>query len=73
MILLSVVFITCIPNMLNAGNNIGTIKNAFSDVVKLRFGREKTPSLFVLYAMIVNTMNAILKEINNGMVDNGVS
>jgi hypothetical protein len=48
MLLLSVVFITCIPNILNAGNNIGTIKNAFSDVVNSIFGREKIGSLFVL-------------------------
>ena len=73
MMLLSDVFIMCIPNMLNAGKNTGTTKNVFSDVVKLKFGREKTLSLFVLYAMIVNTMNAILKEIKSGIVDNGVS
>jgi hypothetical protein len=37
MILLSVVFMMCIPNMLNAGNITGIIKNAFSDVFKLSF------------------------------------
>ena len=72
MVLVSVVFITCIPNMLNAGKSTGTIKNAFSDVVKLRCGREKTGSLFILYPMIANMMNAMLNEINKGMVANGV-
>jgi hypothetical protein len=72
-ILLSVVFMMCIPNKLNAGNKIGTIKNAFSGVVKLRFGREKIGSLFVLYPMIVNTQNAILNEIKRERIVNGVS
>lgn len=70
--LLSVVFITFIPNMLNAGNKIGTNKNAFSDVFKLRFGKEKRGSLFTLYPIAANTMNAILNEIKRGVVDNGV-
>jgi hypothetical protein len=73
MILLSVVFIKFIPNMLNAGNKIGTIKNAFSVVLKLRFGREKISSLFILYPLIANTINTILNGINNGTVANGVS
>lgn len=73
MMLLSAVFITCIPNMLNAGNKIGTIKKAFSDMLKLRLGREKTVFLFVLYPMIANTINARLNEINSGIVANGVS
>ena len=72
MVLLSVVFITCIPNILNAGNNIGTIKNAFSDVLKLRFGRENIGPLFILYPIIANTINARLNEIKIGMVANGV-
>ena len=72
MMLLSVVFIICIPNMLNAGKNNGTIKNAFSDVLNSIFGREKVGSLFVLYAMIANTMNAILNEIKRERIDNGV-
>jgi len=72
MILLSVVFIRHIPNILNAGNKIGTIKKIFSDVLKLKFGREKISSLFDLYPMIANTMYARVKEINNGIVDNGV-
>jgi hypothetical protein len=49
--------------MLNAGNITGTIKNAFSGVFKLRFGREKTGGLFALYPRIVNIMNARLNEI----------
>ena len=73
MILLSVVFIMCIPNMLNAGNTIGTIKNAFSDVFKLRVGREKILFLFSLYPIIANVMNATLTGINKGIVANGVS
>ena len=73
MILLSVVFITCIPNRLNAGNKTGTIKNAFSAVVKLRFGREKIGFLFILYPAAPKTMNARLKEIKRGIVANGVS
>jgi hypothetical protein len=73
MVLVSVVFITCIPNMLNAGNTIGTIKNAFSDVLKLRVGREKIEFLFHLYPIIANTMNTMLKEIKREIVDNGVS
>jgi hypothetical protein len=59
--------------MLNAGNKIGTIKNAFSDVLKLRFGRERTGYLFVLYPIIANTTNAILNEIKRGIVANGAS
>jgi hypothetical protein len=62
----------CIPNIHNTGNKIGTIKNAFSDVLKLRVGREKINSLFSLYQTIANTINAKLKEINNEMVANGV-
>ena len=72
MILLSVVFITRIPNMLNAGNIIGKIKKAFSDVVKLILGKEKRGSLFTLYPIAANTMNAILNEIKREIVDNGV-
>jgi hypothetical protein len=59
--------------MLNAGKVTGTIKNAFSDVFKLRFGREKIEFSFHLYPIIVNTMNTMLKEIKRGIVDNGVS
>jgi hypothetical protein len=59
--------------MLNARNNIGTIKNAFSDVVKSRFGIEKIGSLFALYPMITNTMKARLNEIKSEIVDSGVS
>jgi hypothetical protein len=73
MILLFVVFITCIPNMLNAGNITGTIEKAFSDVLKLRLGRDKIEVLFILHPTIANTMNARLNEINNGIVANGVS
>jgi competence protein ComGC len=71
--LLSIVFITYIPNMLKAGKVIGTIKNAFSEVLRLRFGREKTGGLFVLYPMKANAMNARLNEIKREIVDNGVS
>ena len=73
MILLSVVFITCIPSMLKAGNSIGTTKNAFSGVFKLRFERDKIESLFVLYPIIANTTNAILNKIKSETVANGVS
>ena len=72
MMLLSVVFMMCIPNMLNAGNKIGTIKNAFSDVLKLRLGKEKFVFLVVLYPIAANTINARLNEINNGTIDSGV-
>jgi hypothetical protein len=83
MISLSVVFITRIPNMLKAGNKIGTIKNAFSDMVKLRLHNRFFSQKFiliklfskvlVLYPIAANIMNAILKEIKRGSVDNGVS
>ena len=59
--------------MLSAGNKIGTIKNAFSDVLKSKFGREKRDSLFIMYPIIVNTMNARLNEIKRGIVASGVS
>jgi len=71
--LLSVVFIKFIPNMLNAGNKIGTIKNAFSDLFKLRLGRERSGFLLILYPIIANTMDAILNEMRRGIVANGVS
>jgi hypothetical protein len=67
------VFIRCIPNILNTGKNIGTIKNAFSGVAKLRLGREKTESLFIIYPIIINIMNAVLNEIKRTLVANGVS
>ena len=73
MILLSAVFIRRVPSILNAGKNTGTIKKAFSEVVRLIFGREKIGSLFVLYPIVANTINTILNEINSGIVDNGVS
>ena len=59
--------------MLSAGNKIGMIKNAFSDVFMLKLGREKVVFLFSLEPIIANTMNAILKEIRSGIVANGVS
>jgi hypothetical protein len=62
----------CIPNMLNAGNITGTIKNAFSDVLKVSFGREQIGSLFTLHPIIANAMNAILNEIKRGVVAKGV-
>ena len=73
MILFPVVFIICIPNMLNAGNNMGIIQNAFSDVFKSRLGSDNIGSLFVLHPMTPNTINAILNEIKSEIVDNGVS
>jgi hypothetical protein len=57
--------------MLNAGNKIGIIKNVFSDVVKLRSGREKTAPLFILDTRIANRTNATLNEIKRGIIDNG--
>ena len=71
MILLFVVFITCIPNMLNAGNKIGTIKNAFSDMLKFRLGRGKMTFLFIRYATRISAIAARLNEINSGTVDSG--
>jgi len=73
MILLSVAFITCIPNTLIAGNKIGTIKNAFSEVVRLKFGREKTVFLFIRYAARISAVAARLNPISSETVDNGVS
>jgi len=70
--LLSVVFIMCIPNMLSAGKNMGIIKNAFSDVLRLRFGRENISFLFILYPTITNIMNTISNEIRREIIDNGV-
>jgi hypothetical protein len=74
---------TYIPNILNAGNITGTIKNAFSDVVKLRLCKRFFPQKFVLiklfpkvlvlYPMIPKIINAILNEIKRGIIDNGVS
>ena len=69
--LLSVVFITCIPNMLNAGNNIGTIKKALSDALKFRVGREKAEFLFIRYAIKIDTIATRLKQISSGTVDSG--
>jgi hypothetical protein len=59
--------------MHSAGKKIGTIKKAFSDVVRSKFGKEDTESLFILYSVIANSINAILNEIKSEMVDNGVS
>ena len=73
MVLLSIMFITYIPNMANAGKETGTIRTAFSDVLKLIFGGLKIRSLFILYPMIANAMNVTLNEIKRGAVDNGVS
>jgi hypothetical protein len=61
------------PNILSAGNKIGTVKNAFSDVLKFKFGGEKIGFLFVLYPTIANTTNATLNEIKRGIVANGFS
>jgi hypothetical protein len=60
--------------MLSAGNKIGTIKNAFSDVLKLKFGAGKVrfSTLFNLYPMIASKMNIKLNEIKRGIVDNGI-
>jgi hypothetical protein len=59
--------------MLNAGKNTGTIKNAFSDVLNSRLGREKIGLLIILYPRIPKITNAILKEVKRKIVDNGVS
>ena len=73
MVLLLVVFMKYVPNMLNAGNKIGTIKNTLSEVLKLQSGKEKAVFLFIRYATRVSAITAILNEINNGTVANGVS
>ena len=70
--LLSAVFIKFIPHMLNAGNKIGTIKNAFSDVVRSKFGREQKVSLFTLDPIIASTISTTLNETKRGIVANGV-
>ena len=59
--------------MLNARNKIGMIKKAFSDMVKLKFGKKKMASLFIRYAIKISAIAARLNEINSGIVDNGVS
>jgi hypothetical protein len=59
--------------MLNAGNRIGTIKNAFSVVLKLRLGKEKIGSLFTLYPITASIINAILNDVKREIVDSGVS
>jgi hypothetical protein len=41
-------FISKIPNMLKAGNINGMVKNIFSGVFILRFGRENIEFLFIL-------------------------
>ena len=71
MIFLSVVFITYIPNMLSAGNKIGTIRNAFSDVLKLKLGKEKATFLSIRYTTIISAITARLKHISSGTVDSG--
>jgi hypothetical protein len=59
--------------MLNAGNKIGMIKKAFSDMVKSKFGKGKMASLFIRYAIKISAIAARLNEINSGIVDNGIS
>ena len=71
--LVHAVFIRCIPKALNTGNKIGAIKNAFSDVVKLRLDIDMTKSLFIIYSIAVNIMIAVFKQIRSGVVANGVS
>jgi hypothetical protein len=58
--------------MLNAGNKIGTIKNAFSDVLRSIFGKEKAAFLFIRYATRISAIVARLNEISSGIVDSGV-
>jgi len=70
--LLSVVFIICIPNILKAGNNTGMLKKPFSDVVNSIFGKERLKFLFTLCPMINNILNTIFNKINSGIVDRGV-
>jgi hypothetical protein len=67
------VFIRYIPNILNTGNKIGAIKKAFSGMAKLRLGREMTKSLFDLYPIPANIINAVLNENKRILVANGVS
>jgi hypothetical protein len=67
-----VAFIIYIPNMLNAGNNIGAIKNALSSVVKFKFGRIKNGSLNVLYFIIISAINTTFNAVKRYFVDNGV-
>jgi hypothetical protein len=71
--LVHAVFIRYIPKALNTGNKIGAIKNAFSDVVKLRLDIDMTESLFIRYSIVVNIMIAVFKQIRSGVVANGVS
>ena len=59
--------------MLSTGKKIGTIKKAFSVVVKLRLGKEKIGSLFTLYPIITNIINTILNDVKREIVDSGVS
>jgi hypothetical protein len=71
-ILLFVVFIRYVPNILNAGNNIGNVENIFSVGVNSIFGKEKLEFLLTLKPIIANIIKAMLNEINSGIVANGV-
>ena len=74
MALLSVVFMIYIPNMVNAGKNIGMVKNAFSAAFKFKLGIvNENASLFVLYPTIQNKIIAALNVTTSEIVDNGVA
>ena len=60
-----------VPNMLNAGNITGTIKNAFSDVLKLIPGKEKTAFLFTRYTTRISAIAARLNQKSTEPVDSG--
>ena len=62
-----------IPIILNAGNKIGTIINAFSEVFRLILVKEKGVFLFSRYAIKVSAIATRLNEIKREIVDNGVS
>ena len=65
-------FIKCTPNTLNAGNKIGMAKNAFSNGFKFISGKGMIESLFILWLIIANIINAMLSEIARKIGDNGV-
>lgn len=70
--LLAVLFITYIPNTLNAGKIIGKINNDLSNEFRLNFGRAGIGLLFTLYSRIANTNNDILTKNKSGILANGV-
>lgn len=71
--LLSAIFITCVPIILSGTKNIGIIKNIFSNAHKLISGTKKIEFLFIIYPKSINMTKAKLNDIKRGIVDNGVS